>query len=68
MGHTSESYAEPLFRLHLLGGIESAAGLASGCPPARYPSRANRRISLDHFVGATGKHVWDRQAEGFCGL
>src|SRR5215471_12183038 len=26
MGHTAESYAEPLFRLHLLGGIESAAG------------------------------------------
>jgi cytochrome c len=31
MGHTSESYAEPLFRLHLLGGIESAAGIAGGC-------------------------------------
>jgi cytochrome c len=33
MGHTVESYAEPLFRLHLLGGIESVAGL--GCPPGR---------------------------------
>jgi type 1 glutamine amidotransferase len=33
MGHTKESYAEPLFRLHLLGGIESAAGIASGCSP-----------------------------------
>jgi cytochrome c len=33
MGHTGESYAEPLFRLHLLGGIESAAGL--GCPAGR---------------------------------
>jgi len=33
MGHTRESYAEPLFRLHLLGGIESAAGAAAGCPP-----------------------------------
>ena len=31
MGHTKESYAEPLFRLHLLGGIESAAGLARDC-------------------------------------
>jgi type 1 glutamine amidotransferase len=31
MGHTTESYAEPLFRLHLLGGIESAAGVATGC-------------------------------------
>jgi type 1 glutamine amidotransferase len=31
MGHTAESYAEPLFRLHLLGGIESAAGLTGSC-------------------------------------
>src|SRR6516162_1853523 len=31
MGHTVESYAEPLFRRHLLGGIESAAGVAVGC-------------------------------------
>ena len=31
MGHTTESYAEPLFRLHLLGGIKSAAGVATGC-------------------------------------
>jgi cytochrome c len=28
MGHTNESYADALFRLHLLGGIESAAGIA----------------------------------------
>ena len=27
-GHTSESYAEPLFRSHLLGGIRYAAGLS----------------------------------------
>ena len=32
MGHTKESYAEPLYRLHLVGGIESAAGVAGGCP------------------------------------
>jgi cytochrome c len=32
MGHTRESYAEPLFRQHLLGGIESAAGVAAACP------------------------------------
>jgi cytochrome c len=31
MGHTKESYAEPLYRQHLLGGIESAAGIAGGC-------------------------------------
>ena len=34
MGHTQESYAEPLFRLHLLGGIESAAALAGNCKSA----------------------------------
>ena len=33
MGHTKETYAEPLFRLHLLGGIESVAGSAAGCGP-----------------------------------
>jgi cytochrome c len=33
MGHTAESYGEPLFRLHLLGGIESAAGVAGDCGP-----------------------------------
>jgi type 1 glutamine amidotransferase len=33
-GHTVESYAEPAFRDHLLGGIRYAAGLApSGCWP-----------------------------------
>ena len=30
-GHTEESYSEPLFRAHLLGGIRAAAGLA---PPS----------------------------------
>jgi cytochrome c len=30
-GHTGESYSEPLFRAHLLGGIRYAAGLA---PPS----------------------------------
>ena len=32
MGHTTETFSEPLYRLHLLGGIESAAGVAGGCP------------------------------------
>src|SRR2546423_12961048 len=33
-GHTIESYAEPAFRQHLLGGIPWAAGLAPGnCRP-----------------------------------
>ena len=39
MGHTRESYAEPLFRLHLLGGIETAAGTAEGCAAAGLPVR-----------------------------
>ncbi len=29
-GHTRESYSEPLFRQHLLGGIQFAAGLKGG--------------------------------------
>lgn len=32
MGHTKQSYAEPLFRQHLLGGIESVADPSGGCP------------------------------------
>jgi len=32
-GHTPESYSEPLFRAHLLGGIQFAAGSAPGHPP-----------------------------------
>jgi type 1 glutamine amidotransferase len=31
MGHAKESYAEPLFRFHLLGGIQSTAGIGPGC-------------------------------------
>jgi type 1 glutamine amidotransferase len=31
MGHTTQSYDEPLFRRHLLGGIESAARIANSC-------------------------------------
>ena len=39
MGHTPESYGEPLFRLHLLGGIESAAGIGGECGPPKTPAR-----------------------------
>ena len=31
-GHTTESYREPLFLRHLLGGIEYAAGVSAGAP------------------------------------
>ncbi|MFC7617724.1 ThuA domain-containing protein [Actinokineospora soli] len=34
MGHTKESYTDPAFRAHLLGGIRYAAGIAAGdCAP-----------------------------------
>nr|WP_245887142.1 ThuA domain-containing protein [Umezawaea tangerina] len=34
LGHTTESYADPVFRAHLLGGIRYAAGVAkSDCRP-----------------------------------
>jgi hypothetical protein len=48
MGQTLESYADPLFRRHLLGGTESVAGLAGGClidvddPETRWGSGAER--------------------------
>ncbi len=34
-GHTSESFSEPAFRAHLLGGIQFVAGVGGGCgaPP-----------------------------------
>ena len=32
-GHTPESYSEPLFQAHLLGGIQFAAGALPGHPP-----------------------------------
>jgi len=33
LGHTSESYSEPLFLRHILGGIEWAAGMADARQP-----------------------------------
>jgi len=35
LGHTRESYAEPLFLGHLLGGIRFAAGFPDDCPAVR---------------------------------
>jgi hypothetical protein len=35
MGHTSESYAEPEFQSHLLGGIRFAALGEGSCGPSR---------------------------------
>jgi type 1 glutamine amidotransferase len=35
LGHTRETYSEPLFLAHLLGGIRFAAGLPEVCPAVR---------------------------------
>ena len=45
-GHTEESYAEPLFQQHVLGGILWAAGLAAGDPGATIDSNF-RKVVLD---------------------
>jgi type 1 glutamine amidotransferase len=46
-GHTEESYAEPLFRRHLLGGIRYAAGLS---PPAIRSARVSVRSRRIHLI------------------
>lgn len=52
-GHTPESYSEPLFQAHLLGGILFAAGAAPGHPPLNVsPSGAN--LVLSWPAGASG--------------
>lgn len=49
MGHTSDSYGEPLFQAHLLGAIQSAAGVVSadcgvgGNRPYKYRMPEKRR-------------------------
>ena len=43
-GHTEESYSEPLFRRHLLGGIRYAAGLTPPRIAAVVSSVRNRRL------------------------
>jgi uncharacterized protein (TIGR03437 family) len=49
-GHTKESYAEPLFRQHLLGGIQFAAGIKGGaCAALTAASAASFRA--DELAG-----------------
>jgi cytochrome c len=45
-GHTEESYAEPLFRAHLLGGIRYAAGLAPPRVLSLATSVRTRRVAV----------------------
>lgn len=57
-GHTRESYSEPAFRQHLLGGLRFVAGFGGGCgdapgPGAQLPGDANQDGNLD-----LGDPVW----------
>ena len=45
-GHTAESYSEPLFRKHLLGGIRYAAGLTPPQITSVVSSVLGRRLSV----------------------
>ncbi|HEX5689212.1 MAG TPA: ThuA domain-containing protein, partial [Roseiflexaceae bacterium] len=60
-GHTRESYSEPLFRQHLLGGIEFAAGLKPGkCETLAAVSSASyrgERLARDSIVSLFGKDL-----------
>ena len=46
-GHTSEAYAEPLFRAHLLGGILYAAGYARPRFASVSVTDRSRRVNVD---------------------
>jgi cytochrome c len=47
LGHTTESYAEPLFLGHLLGGIEWAAGMPTAPRLTKVTTRLNgRRVAV----------------------
>lgn len=55
LGHTSESYSEPIFLQHLLGGIRFAAGFPeSDCRPARElpprPKRSSSRYTRSEWI------------------
>src|SRR5437016_3278837 len=52
-GHTPESYGEPLFQTHLLGGILFAAGVAAG-HPAVGVSRSGGNVVLSWPSAAAG--------------
>jgi hypothetical protein len=52
-GHTPDSYSEPLYQAHLLGGILFAAGAVSGYPPLNL-NRSGGNLVLSWPAGATG--------------
>jgi cytochrome c len=52
-GHTKESYADPVFRKHLLGGIEYAAGMVQAdCTPG--PGQQPQDSDFDQITLAKG--------------
>ncbi len=61
-GHTRQSYAEPAFIAHLLGGIRYAAGAAAAdCRPAH----AGGRVEAESFSSQSGtRKVGDPGAHG----
>jgi type 1 glutamine amidotransferase len=61
-GHTRQSYAEPAFRTHLLGGIRYAAGAV---PADCRPAAAGGRVEAESFSSQSGtQKVADPGAHG----
>ena len=65
LGHTEESYSDPLFVEHLLGAIEWAAGAAEGDAAATIPSSFHTVVLEDEVtdvmeldVAADGRVFW----------
>ncbi|MCW2882336.1 MAG: hypothetical protein JWQ95_6436 [Sphaerisporangium sp.] len=59
LGHTQESYAEPAFRAHLLGGIRYAAGVVTANCSGPPPSTA---LQAENFSSQFGTQVVDKAA------
>ena len=55
-GHTDASFSEPLFRLHLLGGIQYAAGQApDACTPPAPTDASFEQVTLAKGVDKVGE-------------
>jgi type 1 glutamine amidotransferase len=64
-GHTSESYTDPLFRAHLVGGIRYAAGIAGGPRPeaaSRPRAKAGKARGSPQRHGGAATRADDRAA------
>lgn len=64
LGHPDEAYADPLFRRHLLKGLEWAAGVAGGsCDPDTDPDVASIRYDSDPGAFSGGVYASPRRCE-----